>query len=69
MPVKSKGKISKNFVAFSEYMNFKPQNAILEKFYPIAQNDDGARTKGKKKVGGQRHYQMFCVPNCKIAEF
>ena len=24
MPVKSKVKISQNFVAFSEYMNFKP---------------------------------------------
>ena len=43
--------------------------AIPEFFYSIAHCDDGARTKGKKKVGGQRHYQMFCVPNCKIAEF
>ena len=23
----------------------------------------------KKKLGGQRHYQMLCVPNWKIAEF
>ena len=28
VPVKSKGKISQNFVAFSEYMNFMHQRAI-----------------------------------------
>ena len=42
---------------------------LQKSFDPFADCDDGARTKGKKKVGGQRHYQMFCVPNCKIAEF
>ena len=30
VPVKSKVKISQNFVAFSEYMNFTRQNSALE---------------------------------------
>ena len=37
VPVKSKGKISQNFVAFSEYMNFnrKNFNAISDRFWPF----------------------------------
>ena len=55
MPVKSKGEISQNFVAFSEYMNFTTdQNCAMDNKIPEYHNADISWSKVENKKDVER---------------